>query len=1023
MKKFILLLFLLFLSCNYTLKAQDYSSPNDFIGRSYPLCADSPLIIAAGIDREPVTSVSNLGCTNSSSNPAWFYINISSAGTHTIDLTSLNNVSVNFSLWGPFKTRSLWDIYYKLNDENIRPATCSSSSNFAKKIRFTSTSDDETWVLLITNPSNRPTDISVFQSAGTGKTDCSIVPCSGTTLIRGKTTVCNSSPSSFSTSSNGVTSLVYSLSPSNAGNIDLFGEVTWDRSFVGQATISVVASYQNCDDARASLLVDVSAGTQVFLSTPPTAICKGERVAFTATSTDRNSSTTYDFRVNEVSHQNDTRNTFVQRGLVDGDVVKVIQTNNFCDALSNSVVVRVIPATYTAYLSDKVIKLTCDETEILYTVKGTNLEGAVYDFVVNGVSVQNGSQNTYRALSLQNDDEVYAIVTKDGCQTTTFTMDVDGLYRDNMSVVLTTSSFEVSCQAQDITFTPMGSNLENANFDFQVNGISVQNGTQNTFTTSSLVPDDSVAVVVSKQYCEVKSRAITIKGKLDFKTTLSASAFKICPNTEVIFRATTNPVVQNLTYNFKKNGVSVQNSTQNTFVSSSLSSTDKITVTASSSACKVQSNTIIIQVVEELSVHLSASKTSICRDEQIIFRADEGLGNYNFKINGNSVQNSSSNTFISTSILNTDVVSVFVSNGNCQATSNSIILRVNPKLSISLSASRTVLSCQEPEIIFTATANQEVIYDFRINGISVQNDRRNAFSSGSLPVSALLKENDVIEVIAKNGFCETVSNKIVIRESLNLDVILSTSKTNLTCQDEEIYFYTLVSSDLRNGNYDFRINDISVQSDTQNYFSTSSLSIPLKDEDKITVIVTKGDCKGISNAIDITLDEEINVELLASKTTIDENEDIIFTANSDTENGIYDFRINDISVQNGNSSVFNSNSVSILLKNNDVVTVIITKGICSAESSEITITIEENKVGIYPNPTPNKITYKLTSESEGVYTIRIFDALGKSVWQQERTKEDTFLKGILNLESLAKGMYMIEFTDENETRIFKILKE
>ncbi|WP_338792686.1 T9SS type A sorting domain-containing protein [Bernardetia sp. MNP-M8] len=936
MKTAIFFLFFLLLFYGSTLKAQ--VNDNELCINASPFCANSPnpLLYAGGTDRLSAPYGIDYECLLTTPNPAWFYMNIVSAGTHTIELVSINNVDVDIAIWGPFAAgSSLETICNQLSIGTIAPVDCSYSADPTETMNFTSTARGEIWIMLITNYSNQETDITAFQSAGTGITDCSIVPCSGVIAINGEENVCNTSVSTYSISSGGTSNLVYSLSPSNAGIINAStGRVTWNSSFSGRATVSVRASYDDCADATANYAVEVSSSSPITLSASKNPLCEGETITFTTSSSSANSSTKYDFKVNGVSVQNTTSNIFTSNLLANNDRVEVTQINTGCNSVSNQITVTILPKP-TVSLSASSTNLACGETEIMFTATGTN--------------------------------------------------------------------------------------LNNANYDFQINDVSVQNSTQNIFASSSLSNNDVIKVVVDNGSCSVTSNQIRMTANSELEVILSASSLIICPNSEVTFSVATNPTLQNLNYDFKINGVSVQNSTQDTFISSSLSNNDKITVTVSSQNCQGTSNEVIIQINNDLNVNLSASKTTICQDEEIIFTADEDFENYDFRINGNSIQNSSSNIFTSNSISNSDIVSVLVNSGNCEVTSNSVSIEVVPNINVTLSATKTVLSCQDSEIIFTANPIQNATYDFRINGISVQSGTQNTLSSTSL--SVVLKNNDVIDVGVNNESCEAVSNKIMLTQSQNLDVTLSASKTTLTCQDTDIIFRTSVSANLQNGNYDFRINDISVQNSFQNIFSSASLSEALKSNDKITVIVTNGSCSQTSNEIVITFTETLNVELLASKITIEEGENIVFTANSDIENLNYDFRINDVSVQNGNSSVFNSNSISTPLKTNDVVTVIIRKGSCSAESNEVIITIESKTTGIYPNPTPDKIIYNLTSESKGAYTIRVFDAIGKSIWQEEKQKEDTFLKGTLNLESFAKGIYIIEFTDENETRFFKIIKE
>ena len=57
------------------------------------------------------------------------------------------------------------------------------------------------------------------------------------------------------------------------------------------------------------------------------------------------------------------------------------------------------------------------------------------------------------------------------------------------------------------------------------------------------------------------------------------------------------------------------------------------------------------------------------------FTADPGFDNYNFQVNGSTVQNGAGNTFSTTSLANNDVVTVDVTNSNgCVSTFNAITM-------------------------------------------------------------------------------------------------------------------------------------------------------------------------------------------------------------------------------------------------------------------------------------------------------------------------------------------------------------
>ncbi len=84
---------------------------------------------------------------------------------------------------------------------------------------------------------------------------------------------------------------------------------------------------------------------------------------------------------------------------------------------------------------------------------------------------------------------------------------------------------------------------------------------------------------------------------------------------------------------------------------------------------------------------------------------------------------------------------------------------------------------------------------------------------------------------------------------------------------------------------------------------------------------------------------------------------------------------------------------------------------------------KEEKVVVYPNPTPNSFSYSLKTDREGSYTIRLFDATGRMILEENKTKEGAFLEGTINLEKHASGLYLLQLSDSQKTTTIRVVKE
>ncbi len=95
-------------------------------------------------------------------------------------------------------------------------------------------------------------------------------------------------------------------------------------------------------------------------------------------------------------------------------------------------------------------------------------------------------------------------------------------------------------------------------------------------------------------------------------------------------------------------------------------------------------------------------------------------------------------------------------------------------------------------------------------------------------------------------------------------------------------------------------------------------------------------------------------------------------------------------------------------------------GVFTAPSPCISI---KSGLSIYPNPTSKEFLYSLNSDIKGEHTIRTFDAIGKLIFEENIIKIEPTLEGIINLEKYAKGMYLLQISNSENTKHIRIVKE
>jgi len=144
----------------------------------------------------------------------------------------------------------------------------------------------------------------------------------------------------------------------------------------------------------------------------------------------------------------------------------------------------------------------CGGTSVTFTAGG----GTSYNFLVGGLSVQNGVSATYTTSTLTNGQSVVVIVTNaSGCTATSAA--ITNTVNPTPVPTLTSSDADNSfCTGTNVTFTAGGG----TNYNFRLGGVSVQNGILTTYTTNSLTNGQVVDVVVSNTYgCIATSAGIT----------------------------------------------------------------------------------------------------------------------------------------------------------------------------------------------------------------------------------------------------------------------------------------------------------------------------------------------------------------------------------------------------------------------------------------------------------------------------------------------------------------------------------
>ena len=137
-----------------------------------PFCTDDgDVVFDAGVDDGVAEPGNNYDCLVTQPNPAWFFLEIDTPGDMDLSFTSSPAEDIDFVLWGPFADQAT--ACANLTAANV--VDCSFLAATSETASITGASIGDVYMVMITNFSNNPTQITFSQTGGLATTNCAIV--------------------------------------------------------------------------------------------------------------------------------------------------------------------------------------------------------------------------------------------------------------------------------------------------------------------------------------------------------------------------------------------------------------------------------------------------------------------------------------------------------------------------------------------------------------------------------------------------------------------------------------------------------------------------------------------------------------------------------------------------------------------------------------------------------------------------------------------------------------------------------
>ena len=470
--------------------------------------------------------------------------------------------------------------------------------------------------------------------------------------------------------------------------------------------------------------------------------------------------------------------------------------------------------------------------------------------------------------------------------TNSFLVTINALPNAGLSAnasAITAPATMTSCFGEEVDFIGTGG----VEYEFFINGVSVQSRSTSTTYLSSLL-FDSDEVLVRAYDSTSASACFADSGIIDFtidalpmpSLSSSASNDTFCSGDVVTFTAGSGGVAA--TYEFRVNSTSFQNSTTNIFDPSDYSLTiidgSEIEVIVSTlSGCS--SNVSVILTENGISDFgtISSTTATVCINEipdPIIGTTASASGTITYRwqnstdnLSYNDISGATSSTFTPTSPL---LVTTFfkrltqseLNSVICEESTSPFRISVSPvpipnlnASSGSITAPATLTLCDiTASPIFEATGGSS--FEFYVDGAIFQT--RSAVSTFTATTSSTLLNNSKVYVRVFQdlvGGCFTDSDEISIVIIPQPTISLTSEKfSNTFCTGDDIIITS--TSSVAGSNFEFFVNGTSYQDSTSGTFSPT-LNSPnaINGGDFITVIVTTPG--GCSVTTSITMIENI----------------------------------------------------------------------------------------------------------------------------------------------------------------------
>jgi hypothetical protein len=673
------------------------------------ICTGSTYSFPASTNAGSAATGASYGCLTTRPNPAWFFLQIQNPGSITITMTSSPAEDIDFIIWGPFTDPFAQCVAGLTAAQTV---ACSYSTAATETGTIPNGLAGEYYVLLITNYSNDPTNITFSQTGGTGSSNCDIL-CNITSLT--------ATPSACGTGASAgtytVSGTVTSFTPPSTGTLTISsscgGSVTFNAPFsTSQAytlpaqpgeggSCTITASYSaipTCIRTRTitqPTCCAVAAGADIT-------DCEGDDVNLTATTSSGGTFHWTGPNGFTSTQQNPTINNATP---ADAGTYSVYVVNGTCTSSVDNIVVTIRPIPNATVSADGPTTF-CDNDDVTFSV--TSGSGLSYRWRRNGSNIGGATNSTYTATT----SGTYSVVVSNtGCGFSSATS-------SNITVVVNALPTATNTAGGALTFCLGDSVTLSANtgtgltHQWTVGGVNISGATGSTYVAKT--SGTYRVVVTNANGCSETSSSRTVAvNALPTATITPADSGKFCQGGSITLTANTGT---GLTYQWLLNGVT--NIGTFSSLNTGIVGNYTVVVTNSNGCKKTSAITVVSKYANPAATVTAGGAATFCTGDSVKLNATTAIGyTYQWKRNTVNISGATLSSYTATTSGSyTVTVAQSFCSGLAAVTSSASVVTVNALPTATITPSGSAAICAGDSVTLTANTGTGLTYKWSLNG-------------------------------------------------------------------------------------------------------------------------------------------------------------------------------------------------------------------------------------------------------------------------------------------------------------------